>query len=191
MNDKKTNITDPSRILTVANMISLLRAFLALPIIYTLQNQEWRIWTFLLILLGVISDALDGYFARKAHEVTHFGKWIDPIADFICLTTVTFYLVLNDMFPMWFFAVYIFRYITIAILAIYLINHSGFVISANWFGKWATGIMLLTVVLHIFYVPYLELLKISTLYIAFGLLLVSWMIYMKSFILNLKTINNK
>ena len=191
MSYTKTKITDPSRILTVANMISLLRAFLALPIIYTLQYQEWRLWTFLLILVGVASDALDGYFARKAHEVTHFGKWMDPIADFICLTTVTFYLVLNDMFPMWFFIVYIFRYVTIAVLAIYLINHVGFIISANWFGKWATGIMLLTVVLHIFYVPYLDLLKIPTLYISFGLLLVSWMIYIKSFILHLKTISNK
>jgi len=191
MSDTKTRITDPSRILTVANMISLLRAFLALPIIYTLQNQEWRLWTFLLILVGVASDALDGYFARRAHEVTHFGKWMDPIADFICLTTVTFYLVLNDMFPMWFFIVYIFRYVTIAALAIYLINHSGFIISANWFGKWASGIMLLTVALHIFYVPYLDLLKIFSLYIAFGLLLISWMIYLKSLIIHLKTITSK
>jgi len=191
MSDTKTRITDPSRILTVANMISLLRAFLALPIIYTLQNQEWRLWTFLLILVGVASDALDGYFARRAHEVTHFGKWMDPIADFICLITVTFYLVLNDMFPMWFFIVYIFRYVTIAALAIYLINHSGFIISANWFGKWASGIMLLTVALHIFYVPYLDFLKIFSLYIAFGLLLISWMIYLKSLIIHLKTITSK
>lgn len=191
MSDTKTRITDPSRILTVANMISLLRAFLALPIIYTLQNQEWRLWTFLLILVGVASDALDGYFARRAHEVTHFGKWMDPIADFICLITVTFYLVLNDMFPMWFFIVYIFRYVTIAALAIYLINHSGFIISANWFGKWASGIMLLTVALHIFYVPCLDLLKIFSLYIAFGLLLISWMIYLKSLIIHLKTITSK
>jgi len=191
MSDTKTKLTDPSRILTVANMISLLRAFLALPIIYTLQDQEWRLWTFLLILVGVISDALDGYFARKADEVTHFGKWMDPIADFICLTTVTFYLVLNDMFPMWVFTVYIFRYITIAVLAIYLINHSGYIISANWFGKWASGIMLLTVVLHIFYVPYLDLLKIPSMYIALVLLLISWMIYIKSLVIHLKTINNK
>ncbi|NWJ90729.1 CDP-alcohol phosphatidyltransferase family protein, partial [Marine Group I thaumarchaeote] len=78
MSDTKPKITDPSRILTVANMISLLRAFLALPIIYTLQYPQWRLWTFVLILIALVSDMLDGYFARRAHEVTHFGKWIDP-----------------------------------------------------------------------------------------------------------------
>ena len=156
MSDTKTKITAPSRILTVANMISLLRAFLALPIIYTLQYPDWRLWTFILILIAMISDMLDGYFARRAHEVTQFGKWIDPIADFICLTSVTFYLALNEMFPMWFFAFYLFRYVTIAILAIYLINYSGFILSSNMYGKWAGGITLLTVVLHIFYIPIFE-----------------------------------
>ena len=62
MSDTKTKITDPSRILTVANMISLLRAFLALPIIYTLQYPDWRLWTFILILIAMISDMLDGFF---------------------------------------------------------------------------------------------------------------------------------
>jgi CDP-diacylglycerol--glycerol-3-phosphate 3-phosphatidyltransferase len=191
MSDTKTKITDPSRILTVANMISLLRAFLALPIIYTLQYSDWRLWTFILILIAVISDMLDGFFARRAHEVTHFGKWMDPIADFICLTTVTYYLVLNNMFPMWFFSVYVFRYVSIAILAIYLINHSGFVISANWYGKWASGITVLTTALHIFTFPFLDWVRILSLYTAFFLLLISWMIYLKSIIINLKSIAKK
>ena len=32
-----------------------------------------------LIVIAAISDMLDGYFARRAHEVTHIGKWLDPI----------------------------------------------------------------------------------------------------------------
>ena len=188
MSSTKLKITDPSRILTVANMISLLRAFLALPIIYTLQFPDWRLWTFILIFIAMVSDMLDGYFARRAHEVTHFGKWIDPIADFICLTFVTFYLVLNEMFPMWFFAFYIFRYVTVAIFAIYLINYSGFILSSNMFGKWAGGITLLTVVLHIFYVPIFEWVRDLTLWVAFILMFISWLQYMKSMIIKMKNI---
>jgi len=39
----------------------------------------------LLLLLGVseLSDAFDGYFARKFHQVTDFGKLLDPMADSI------------------------------------------------------------------------------------------------------------
>jgi CDP-diacylglycerol--glycerol-3-phosphate 3-phosphatidyltransferase len=186
MQENKPKITDPSRILTVANMISLLRAVLALPIIYTLQFPEWRLWTFILILIAVISDMLDGYFARRAHEVTHFGKWMDPIADFICLTSVTFFLVLNDMFPLWFFAFYFLRYTTIAVLSIYQLNHSGLILSANWFGKWASGITVLTVVLHVFYIPALNWLRILSLYTAVLLLFISLVLYLKSIMKNLR-----
>ena len=38
-NSTKRRITDPSRILTLANFISLLRALLAIPIIYTLRDE--------------------------------------------------------------------------------------------------------------------------------------------------------
>ncbi len=79
---ERAKLTDPSRILTMANMVSLLRALLAIPIIYTLTNPDWLTYTFLLAIAGVLSDALDGYLARRAHEVTHFGKWLDPIADY-------------------------------------------------------------------------------------------------------------
>ena len=118
----KTKITDPTRILTLANMISLGRALLAVPIIYTLRDPALGTITFVLIIIAILSDALDGWFARKAHEVTHFGKWIDPIADFACILSVAAYLTLVDRFPGWFFTFYLVRYVAIAIPAIFLLN---------------------------------------------------------------------
>ena len=185
MGKNKIKITDPSRILTLANMISLFRAFLAIPIIYTLQYDSLKLLTFLLIMLGVISDMLDGYFARRAEEVTHFGKWIDPIADFICLTSVTYFLVLNDRFPMLFFILYVFRYVTIALLAVYLMNSSGFILSSNWYGKWAGGFTLITILLHIFPSIYFDWLVPITLIIASFLMLISWFLYVKSMVRNI------
>ena len=69
----KIKITDPTRILTLANIISLGRALLAVPIIYTLRDPALGTITFVLIIIAILSDALDGWVARKAHEVTHFG----------------------------------------------------------------------------------------------------------------------
>ncbi|MBT6390530.1 MAG: hypothetical protein HOJ69_04750, partial [Candidatus Marinimicrobia bacterium] len=51
----KPKITDPTRILTVANMISLGRALLAVPIIYTLRDPAMGTITFLLVVLAVLS----------------------------------------------------------------------------------------------------------------------------------------
>lgn len=103
---------------------------MSIPIIYSLQNQEWWLITLGLILVAAVSDMLDGYFARRAHEVTHIGKWLDPICDTICIGSVVFYLILNGTIPLWFFIILILRYVSISIGAIYFINYTDLVLSA-------------------------------------------------------------
>lgn len=185
-NNKKIKITDPERILTLANMISLLRAISCVPIVYTLRNPDWATYSFILILLAVLSDTADGWFARRAHEVTHFGKWLDPIADFVVIIAVTSYLVLEGRFPVWFYTLYLVRYLSIAFPSIYILNHKHLVLSANWWGKWATGISVLAIFLHIFPMHALPWMPAITLYIASFLLIVSWMQYYRRFIKELR-----
>ena len=85
LNFKERIINDPTRVLTLANLISLLRACSAIPIIYSMAYPDWNWITGVIVLLAILSDALDGYFARRADSVTHFGKWLDPAADFIVI----------------------------------------------------------------------------------------------------------
>ena len=104
---KDNYMNNPSKVLTLANIISLLRAASAIPIIYTLNYPDLRAVTAGIVILAILSDALDGYFARRAGEVTHLGMWLDPIADFIIITSVVLYLVIMEIFPLWFFSFYI------------------------------------------------------------------------------------
>ena len=94
-------IEDPNRVLTLANIISMLRGLAAIPIIYTLSRPDWNWLAAVLIILAALSDSLDGYFARRANEVTHLGKWIDPLADFILTVSVMLYLSIAARFPFW------------------------------------------------------------------------------------------
>lgn len=191
MENNKSKITDPERILTLANFISLLRAILVIPIIYYLPKPESSFILFSLIIIVIASDALDGFIARRAHEVTHIGKWLDPLADSIVIVSVTLFLVLSGEFPMWFFVFFIIRYLTIALPGLYLINHTDFVNSANKPGKWATSVVAITLVLHVPQFPaveYLEYLKSITLWLAFTLLMISWIMYMKRFLVEFKKI---
>ncbi len=188
MENNKSKITDPERILTLANFISLLRAILVIPIIYYLPKPESSVTLFILIIIVIASDALDGFIARRAHEVTHIGMWLDPLADSIVIVSVTFYLVLSGIFPMWFFIFFIIRYLTIALPGLYLINHTHFVNSANKPGKWATAVVAITLVLHIPQFPATEYLKNISLWLAFALLMISWLLYMKRFLVELKKI---
>lgn len=87
--------------LSIANALTFLRILLSpvFLILYT-WGVEWGISLVALpyVLIGVLTlseltDAFDGYFARKYHQVTDFGKIIDPMADSIsrisCFLTFT------------------------------------------------------------------------------------------------------
>ena len=178
---KKRYMNNPSKVLTLANTISLLRAAAAIPIIYTLNYPDLRAVTAGIVILAILSDALDGYFARKAGEVTHVGMWLDPIADFFVITSIVLFLVIMDLFPLWFFCFYIIRHFMIAVPALYFVNTGRYILHSNWWGKWTTGITTLTVFLHIFEFPDIWWLKPFTLYSALILALISWLIYYRDY----------
>ena len=180
-------INDPTRVLTLANFISLFRAFLAIPIIYSMVYPSWNWLTGVLILIAILSDALDGYFARRAKAVTHFGKWLDPAADFIVIISILVYLVGINKFPLWFFIFYLSRHIIIAGFAIYCINYGFMILHANWWGKWATGISTLGIFLHIFDFSSLPWLKMTSIYVAAILLLISMVQYLNQFIISIRS----
>ncbi len=181
-------IDDPTRVLTLANFISLLRALSAIPIIYTLSVPHLNWISPILILVSAFSDVLDGYFARRAHEVTHLGKWLDPVADFVVIVSVAAYLVLSKSFPAWFFIFYVGRHFIIAALAVYCMNHDHYILEANWWGKWATGLAALGLFLHIYDYGALPWLKIVSLYVSTVLLLVSAFRYFKDYYLAMNKI---
>ena len=181
MNNTKSKITDPDRVLTLSNFISLLRVFLVFPTIYYLQRSNSNLILIILIFIIIISDILDGYIARRAHEVTHLGMWLDPLADSIAIVSITFYLVILGKFPMWFFIFFIARYATIALPGLYLINHTHYVNSANIPGKLATGLVAITIILHIFPIPTYEYLNMVFIWLAFIMLVLSWIMYMKRY----------
>ncbi len=181
LNIKKDYMSNPSKVLTLANIISILRAAAAIPIIYTLNYPEMRAVTAVIVILAILSDALDGYLARRAHEVTHVGMWLDPIADFIIITSVVLYLVILEIFPLWFFIFYIVRHFLIAVPALYFVNTGQYILHSNWWGKWSTGITALTVFLHIFEFGTIWWLKTFSLYTAFALAVVSWFLYYRDY----------
>ena len=181
LNIKKKYMSNPSKVLTLANTISMLRAAAAIPIIYTLNYPEMRAITAGIVILAVLSDALDGYLARRAHEVTHVGMWLDPIADFIIITSVVLYLVILEIFPLWFFIFYIVRHFLIAVPALYFVNTGQYILHSNWWGKWSTGITALTVFLHMFEFGTIWWLKTFSLYTALALAVVSWFLYYRDY----------
>ena len=148
---KKRLQSRQDRIMTLANLISISRIILSVPLILFL-DANMLLYAFIIILLIVASDFLDGYVARKADEITNFGKLIDPVADKICMMIVAIYLIITFKLPfLLFFVILAVRDTFLIIIGIYLVFSQEEVFQSNLSGKWFMGISTLMMALFMFY----------------------------------------
>ena len=150
---KKRLQTRRDRILTLANAISFIRIILSIPLVLLLDdNKLWQ--AFVIIILIVLSDFLDGYVARKADEITNFGKLIYPVADKICMMVVIIYLIIVYQLPfLLFFVILALRDTFLIIIGVYLMFSQEEVFQSNISGKWFMGISALMMALFMYQQP--------------------------------------
>jgi CDP-diacylglycerol--glycerol-3-phosphate 3-phosphatidyltransferase len=70
--------------------ITVSRMFFVPPIVFSLyfNNLTSNVIAAVLFILASVTDYWDGYFARKFQAVSNFGKFMDPIADKILVTSI-------------------------------------------------------------------------------------------------------
>jgi cardiolipin synthase len=67
-------------IFTVANQLTMLRMALV-PLFVVLMLGRQFTWALVVFVVAGLTDALDGWAARHAHQVTKLGQMLDPVAD--------------------------------------------------------------------------------------------------------------
>ncbi len=85
---------------TIPNLLTLFRIFLV-PVFVAamlMPGQTARLIAFSIFCLAGISDALDGFIARKMKSGSDFGKMLDPIADKILVAVALMMLVADGIF---------------------------------------------------------------------------------------------
>ena len=94
--------------------------------------------SFLLFVLLSLTDKVDGYLARSRHEITDFGKFLDPIADKILVFSAILILVKFDLVSVWAAFIILTREFLVSAMRM-VAGANGVVIAADTLGKWKTA----------------------------------------------------
>ena len=104
-----------------------------------MNNQ--RFVAFIIILISLLSDAVDGYLARKLHQESEAGKFLDPLCDKISLIVIVITLLIINSIPLWGVIILVSRDILILLGSYVMWQQKSTVFKSNVLGK-ITGIML-------------------------------------------------
>ncbi len=86
--------------MTLPNMISLAR-LLSVPFnIWLIMIDHWRLALIVFCLAG-LSDAVDGFLAKKFNMQSRLGRYLDPIADKVLLVSMFIVLGVQGDLPLW------------------------------------------------------------------------------------------
>jgi len=94
------------QILTAPNQLTLLRMIFLPFIVINLVKDDYK-WALALFVLAGLSDGLDGLLARKLHQQTLLGQYLDPIADKLLMSTMFLVLSIERSIP-WKYTVMVF-----------------------------------------------------------------------------------
>ncbi len=137
----------------IPNLLSIIRIVLVYPILYNIFLGNFII-SIIYFVIASVTDALDGFLARKMDWQTQLGKILDPVADKLLLSGTIFILWLNEYIPFYIFIIFISRDIAILIgAAIKMTLIESATPLPNFLGKFTT-------ILQIVYIAFIYLKEI-------------------------------
>ncbi|MHB1682476.1 MAG: CDP-diacylglycerol--glycerol-3-phosphate 3-phosphatidyltransferase [Bacilli bacterium] len=99
----------------------------------------------LVFVIAAGTDSLDGYIARKHQLITDFGKFMDPLADKLLVSTAMISLVAMQRIPAWIAIVVVAREFAVTGLRA-VASTQGHVIAASGLAKWKTALQMVALV---------------------------------------------
>lgn len=142
--------------MNIANKISTFRIlsvpfFIACLFFYSTEKDFLRFIALGIFILGVISDAADGYIARKAKQQSKAGLVLDPLGDKLLLMSAFIFLCstreLALRFPLWVTFIVVSRDVIILLgaVVIYIVKQNISVHPTKW-GKLTTTFQMASVI---------------------------------------------
>lgn len=136
---------------TVPNLLSFFRILL-IPVFIVLylraEDSGGLLLAAAVVGLSALTDCLDGKIARRFHQITELGKFLDPLAD--KLTQGALVVCLTTRYPlMWLLAaLYLIKEGFMGVMGLLMLRHNGRKLDgAKWFGKVCTALLFVVMLL--------------------------------------------
>src|SRR5262245_45193305 len=111
---------DLNRVLTIPNLITLIR-LLCLPYyLYLLLAEDNRVAAAILLAVLGATDWVDGYIARHFHQKSNLGRLMDPTVDRVLFFVGIGGIIAVDGAPLWFCIAVLAREIVVATITVVL-----------------------------------------------------------------------
>lgn len=121
----------------IPNALSLVRMAL-IPVFMGLYFSHQDLWAFAVLLLSGLTDAVDGFIARRFNQITDCGKLLDPLSDKLTQVAVVISLATRYV-ELWPLAALCFIKETCqAIGGVLMLKRQREVRGSLWFGKVST-----------------------------------------------------
>ncbi|MEK7377092.1 MAG: CDP-diacylglycerol--glycerol-3-phosphate 3-phosphatidyltransferase [Candidatus Margulisiibacteriota bacterium] len=133
--------------MTTANQITIARILLIPLFVYFLLAQSLtgsNVIAAALFLALCLSDALDGFLARKLNQVSELGKLLDPLADKILVLGALLVFVELGRLPSWVVLIVVSRDFLVMGIRVWAAKE-GRIIAASPAGKWKTALQMAAV----------------------------------------------
>ncbi len=144
--EQHNGLLGAARFVTVPNLLSLSRLVL-LPAILLLLVKRQGIAALSLMVVSWITDALDGYLARKLNQVSDLGRVLDHLVDKIWVGSVLVTLVYISNLPIHIAAAVILRDLLILAGSLVIMKTKGRFVSSDVLGK-ITGFVFALVLVY-------------------------------------------
>ncbi len=133
---------DTDRVLTVPNVLSLVRLAGVPLFLWLLLGPHSDGWAIVVLAVGGATDFLDGYLARSRHQVSRVGQMLDPVVDRTYIAATVLGLALRNVIPWWLVAVLVLRDICMFLLVPLLRTRGYTSLPVHFLGKVATFFLL-------------------------------------------------
>ena len=141
--------------MNLANKITIFRMIMV-PVFLLVISLNFKYGVYVataIFIIAALSDTLDGYIARSRNQVTTFGKFMDPLADKLIVTSALVSLVEMGSIPAWAVMIIIAREFAVTGFRTIAVSE-GIVIAASPWGKAKTVTQMIAIVAALLNIPY-------------------------------------